>query len=159
MSERGELPVELGLQARPLRAPGIVPGSHLAAAPDLPQAEQLARMAASRGATAVPAIDLPRPILNLGAAPRRAKTLEITWQGKNIADVLGLTVDLACELFADEPAVRRPLPMRARRHMGLAARALSASRSCSQATMLADAWSKKRGRPLPGLRPPCTHLA
>ena len=38
-----------------------------------------------------------------------AKTLEITYRGKNIAEVLGLTVDAAAEFFADEPAVRRSL--------------------------------------------------
>jgi excinuclease ABC subunit A len=38
-----------------------------------------------------------------------AKTLEITWRGKNIAEVLGLTVDDAQEFFADEAAVTHPL--------------------------------------------------
>jgi excinuclease ABC subunit A len=38
-----------------------------------------------------------------------AKTLEITYQGKNIADVLGLTVDDAWEFFADESHVRHSL--------------------------------------------------
>jgi excinuclease ABC subunit A len=38
-----------------------------------------------------------------------AKTLEIEYRGKNIADVLGLTVDDAAEFFAEEPAVRRSL--------------------------------------------------
>jgi excinuclease ABC subunit A len=37
------------------------------------------------------------------------KTLEIKYQGKNIADVLSLTVDAAWEFFADEPTVRRAL--------------------------------------------------
>jgi excinuclease ABC subunit A len=37
------------------------------------------------------------------------KTLEITYRGKNIADVLGLTVDAAWEFFADEPHVHRAL--------------------------------------------------
>ncbi|MBN3762193.1 excinuclease ABC subunit UvrA [Burkholderia sp. Ac-20365] len=36
-------------------------------------------------------------------------TLEITWQGKNIAEVLGLTVDAACSFFAGEPGVMRAL--------------------------------------------------
>lgn len=35
------------------------------------------------------------------------KTLEITWRGRNIAEVLDLTVEHACEVFADEaPAMR-----------------------------------------------------
>jgi len=38
-----------------------------------------------------------------------AKTLEIEYRGKNIAAVLGLTVDAAFEFFADEPHVRRAL--------------------------------------------------
>jgi excinuclease ABC subunit A len=38
-----------------------------------------------------------------------AKTLEIQYKGKNIADVLGLTVDGAYEFFEDEPHVRRAL--------------------------------------------------
>jgi excinuclease ABC subunit A len=38
-----------------------------------------------------------------------AKTLEIEYQGKNIADVLGMTVDAAADFFADEPPVRRSL--------------------------------------------------
>ena len=38
-----------------------------------------------------------------------AKTLEVKFDGKNIAEVLAMTVDLACLFFADEPAVHRPL--------------------------------------------------
>ncbi|HET9651693.1 MAG TPA: excinuclease ABC subunit A, partial [Usitatibacter sp.] len=38
-----------------------------------------------------------------------AKTLEVTYRDRNIAEVLGMTVDAAFEFFADEPAVRRPL--------------------------------------------------
>ncbi|MEJ8293668.1 excinuclease ABC subunit UvrA [Delftia tsuruhatensis] len=37
------------------------------------------------------------------------ETLTIKWNGLSIADVLGLTVDAACEAFAAEPAVLRPL--------------------------------------------------
>ena len=37
------------------------------------------------------------------------KTLEIQYRGKNIAEVLRLTVDAAWEFFADEPHVRRAL--------------------------------------------------
>lgn len=36
-------------------------------------------------------------------------TLEITWRDKNIAQVLGLTVDAACSFFADQPGVMRSL--------------------------------------------------
>jgi excinuclease ABC subunit A len=38
-----------------------------------------------------------------------AKTLEIEYRGRNIAQVLGLTVDAAAEFFADELPVRRSL--------------------------------------------------
>jgi excinuclease ABC subunit A len=38
-----------------------------------------------------------------------AKTLEIEYRGKNIADVLGLTVDGAAEFFQEEPPVLRSL--------------------------------------------------
>jgi excinuclease ABC subunit A len=37
------------------------------------------------------------------------ETLEVTWNGLSIADVLGLTVERACAAFADEPSVLRPL--------------------------------------------------
>jgi excinuclease ABC subunit A len=38
-----------------------------------------------------------------------AKTLEVTYRDRNIAQVLAMTVDAAHEFFADEPAVRHPL--------------------------------------------------
>ena len=38
-----------------------------------------------------------------------APTLEIEWRGKNIAQVLGLTVAAACDFFADEAQVMRAL--------------------------------------------------
>ncbi|WP_413197526.1 excinuclease ABC subunit A [Pararobbsia alpina] len=38
-----------------------------------------------------------------------AQTLEITWRDKNIAEVLNLTVDAACEFFADTASVMRAL--------------------------------------------------
>ncbi|HEX2059695.1 MAG TPA: excinuclease ABC subunit UvrA, partial [Thermoanaerobaculia bacterium] len=38
-----------------------------------------------------------------------AKTLEIDYRGKNIAEVLGMTVDAASEFFEEEPPVRRSL--------------------------------------------------
>ncbi len=37
------------------------------------------------------------------------KTLEVTWRGKTIADILGMTVADACILFADETPVLRSL--------------------------------------------------
>lgn len=38
-----------------------------------------------------------------------AKTLDIKYRDKNIAEVLNMTVDTACEFFAEEPHVRRAL--------------------------------------------------
>ena len=38
-----------------------------------------------------------------------AKTLEVTYEGKSIADVLALTVDAAFDFFVDEPQVARAL--------------------------------------------------
>jgi excinuclease ABC subunit A len=38
-----------------------------------------------------------------------AKTLEITYRDRTIADVLGMTVDAAFEFFEDEPQILRPL--------------------------------------------------
>ncbi|GAA5231715.1 excinuclease ABC subunit UvrA [Verticiella sediminum] len=38
-----------------------------------------------------------------------AETLEITWNGRNIAEVLAMTVDDALAFFTEEPAIRRPL--------------------------------------------------
>jgi excinuclease ABC subunit A len=40
-----------------------------------------------------------------------ARTLEVTYEGKNIAEVLAMTVDEAAEFFAEEPGVSRSLEM------------------------------------------------
>jgi len=40
-----------------------------------------------------------------------AKTLEIEWNGRNIAQVLAMTVDEALAFFKDEPVVHRPLTL------------------------------------------------
>ncbi|MFD4837460.1 excinuclease ABC subunit A [Achromobacter sp. NPDC058515] len=40
-----------------------------------------------------------------------AKTLEIEWNGRNIAQVLAMTVDEALAFFKDEPVVQRPLAL------------------------------------------------
>jgi excinuclease ABC subunit A len=44
-----------------------------------------------------------------GGSRYNAKTLEITYDGKNIAEVLGMTVDAAWEFFAKAPQVGRAL--------------------------------------------------
>jgi excinuclease ABC subunit A len=55
----------------------------------------------------LPSVFAPCPTCH--GARYNAKTLEVKYRGKNIAEVLALTVDGACEFFADEPQVLRPL--------------------------------------------------
>jgi len=55
----------------------------------------------------LPSVYAPCPTCH--GARYNAKTLEIKYEGKNIADVLGMTVDGAWEFFAEEPQVRRSL--------------------------------------------------
>ena len=45
-------------------------------------------------------------------------TLAVSWQGRNIAEVLDLTVDQACEVFTGEPRVRAPLALLSRLGLG-----------------------------------------
>jgi excinuclease ABC subunit A len=55
----------------------------------------------------LPSVYAPCPVC--GGARYNAKTLEITYRERNIAEVLGMTVNAAWEFFADEPQVRHPL--------------------------------------------------
>ncbi|MFD2718923.1 excinuclease ABC subunit UvrA [Hymenobacter monticola] len=55
----------------------------------------------------LPSVYAPCPVCH--GARYNAKTLEVQYQGRNIAEVLGLTVDDAWEFFADEPAIHRAL--------------------------------------------------
>ena len=55
----------------------------------------------------LPSVYAPCPTCH--GARYNAKTLEIRYRGKSIADVLGLTVDAAWEFFADEPHLHRSL--------------------------------------------------
>ena len=55
----------------------------------------------------LPSVFAPCPTCH--GARYNPRTLEIRHRGKNIADVLGLTVDEACEFFADEPLILRSL--------------------------------------------------
>jgi excinuclease ABC subunit A len=55
----------------------------------------------------LPSVYAPCPTCH--GARYNAKTLEIKYRDKNIADVLGMTVDAAREFFADEPHVQRSL--------------------------------------------------
>ena len=58
----------------------------LAEAPELPQAEQLLRMAQTRGATALPAIPRRAALVPIGTTPRRGRTRPVT--GEPEADKL-----------------------------------------------------------------------
>jgi excinuclease ABC subunit A len=55
----------------------------------------------------LPSVYAPCPTCH--GARYNAKTLEIRYEGRNIAEVLGMTVDAAYEFFAGEDAVRRAL--------------------------------------------------
>ncbi len=55
----------------------------------------------------LPSVYAPCPTCH--GARYNAKTLEITYRDKNIADVLGMTVDAAWEFFTDEPQLSRAL--------------------------------------------------
>ena len=63
----------------------------IAQAPELPQAEQLAAMAITRGATAAPLIVPERATVNLGSAPLRYKARPV--QGEPAADELRAILD------------------------------------------------------------------
>lgn len=55
----------------------------------------------------MPSVYAPCP--DCHGARYNAQTLEIRWNGKTIAEVLGMTVEEAVDFFAEEPAVLRPL--------------------------------------------------
>ncbi|UOQ64727.1 excinuclease ABC subunit UvrA [Hymenobacter volaticus] len=55
----------------------------------------------------LPSVYAPCPVCH--GARYNAKTLEVTYRDKNIAEVLAMTVDASWEFFADEPPVHRAL--------------------------------------------------
>jgi excinuclease ABC subunit A len=55
----------------------------------------------------MPSVYAPCP--DCHGARYNAQTLEIAWNGKTIADVLGMTVSEAAAFFASESAIARPL--------------------------------------------------
>ncbi|MDN3236648.1 excinuclease ABC subunit UvrA [Pseudomonas sp. WAC2] len=55
----------------------------------------------------MPSVYAPCPTCH--GARYNTETLEVTWQGKTIAEVLNLTVEDACTFFAEEAGVLRPL--------------------------------------------------
>ena len=95
-------------------------------APELPQAEQLYRMAVSRGAhhSEVPAILWPRPTVSLGSAPRRGKTRPV--EGDAAADQLRLALDPMIKV--DDGANAEALYLAALPGLSIEARAEAAHR-------------------------------
>ncbi|MDQ6639882.1 MAG: ATP-binding cassette domain-containing protein, partial [Pseudomonadota bacterium] len=57
----------------------------------------------------MPSVYAPCPTCH--GARYNAKTLEVTWHERSIADVLRMAVDDACAFFADEAAVLKPLAL------------------------------------------------
>ena len=57
----------------------------------------------------MPSVYAPCPTCH--GARYNEQTLKVTWNGKNIAEVLRMTVDAACEFFAEEATVLRPLTL------------------------------------------------
>ncbi|GGY13009.1 excinuclease ABC subunit A [Massilia dura] len=57
----------------------------------------------------LPSVYAPCPVCH--GARYNAKTLEVQYRDRNVAEVLAMTVDAAREFFADEPALRRALDM------------------------------------------------
>ncbi|HEX8605815.1 MAG TPA: excinuclease ABC subunit UvrA [Pseudoduganella sp.] len=55
----------------------------------------------------LPSVYAPCPVCH--GARYNAKTLEVQYDGRNVAEVLAMTVDAAWEFFADEPLLRRAL--------------------------------------------------
>jgi excinuclease ABC subunit A len=55
----------------------------------------------------LPSVYTPCPVCH--GSRYSAKTLEVEYRGKNVAEVLGMTVDAAWEFLADEPHARRSL--------------------------------------------------
>ena len=65
--------------------------SLIAEAPELPSADQLARLAMTRGATTAPLVMQRRPVVSLGSAPRRTRARPVS--GEPLADALRSQLD------------------------------------------------------------------
>jgi soluble lytic murein transglycosylase-like protein len=96
----------------------------IAQAPDLPQAEQLARMAMTRGATTPPLIVPRRPLVWLGSAPRRSRAQPV--QGEPAADQLRAALEPLIQV--NDPANAELLYLQSAPMLSLEARAEAAQR-------------------------------
>jgi soluble lytic murein transglycosylase-like protein len=96
----------------------------LAQAPELPQAEQLQRMAMTRGAIEPPAIFWARPTVSLGSAPRRGKTRAV--EGEPAADQLRVAIEPLIKV--DDGASAEALFLTALPNLSFEARAEAAQR-------------------------------
>ncbi len=96
----------------------------LAEAPDLPQAEQIARLAASRGATLVPPIYPRRPVVGLGSAPGRSRARPV--QSDPLANQLRASIDPLLE--ADDAPNAEALLLQYAPSLSLEARTEAAQR-------------------------------
>lgn len=119
--------------------------SLLVEAPELPQAEQLARMAVLRGATVAPVYAVRKPILNLGTAPARYRAKPV--QGDLIADQLRTALEPYVK--ANDPLGAEALLVQSGPYMGFEARAEAGQRVAwlyytigddTNARRVADSW-------------------
>ncbi|MEO8548054.1 MAG: lytic transglycosylase domain-containing protein [Sphingomicrobium sp.] len=114
-------------------------------APELPQAEQLARMALTRGATTIPLIVPKRTLVFLGSAPGRYRPRPV--QGEPAADTLRAALDPLIK--ADDPTNAELLLVQAAPLLSFEARAEAAQRVAwayyadgrdADARRIADTW-------------------
>jgi len=96
----------------------------LAEAPELPQAEQLARLAVARGALQPPLIYRARAVVPLGSSPRRGKTRPV--EGEPAADALRLALEPMVKV--DDGAGAEALYLQAVPTLSYEARAEAANR-------------------------------
>ncbi len=98
----------------------------LTEAPELPQAEQLYRLAVARGArnAEMPGIYWPRPTVSLGSAPRRGRTRQI--EGEPAMDALRLAIEPLIKI--DDGASAEALYLTALPNLSYEARAEAAHR-------------------------------
>jgi soluble lytic murein transglycosylase-like protein len=112
----------------------------LAEAPDLPQADQLARMALARGATTAPPIVATRRLAWLGSAPRRSRARPV--QGEPAADQLRAALDPL--LKTDAAAEAESLLVQAAPYLSFEARAEAGQRIAWAYYQLGDDGNARR---------------